>query len=437
MTALPTPNTVRLCAELFGRYFGALREQGIQAVVLHGYEGFPDSFPSDIDFAVADKDLRRAISILHDVCAESGWLVAQILQHEIFAFYCVAVFADDPRYILKFDVCSHYVRNGKVFIEDRQLLQDAHPHKDFLIPAVSSEFLYVLSKALAKGKTLDEVAQRLRILYRKDASGCRSVLLKLFGGSMAGSEEINGFGFLEHGLNLPAARDLGRDYPLSLRFREWMRRLRRLIFPTGLTIAVLGVDGSGKTTLIKNLSSILSPCFRRCEILHFRPGLGSPRTTEVVQNPHAKPPRGFLMCWSKTIYYWLDWWLGTLFVVRPAECRSTLFFFDRHLVDVLVDPQRYRLRGSLRLARFLIRCGPKPDLLFGLAGDVHAIAKRKGEVSPAEMDRQQKEICRVAASSPEGAILDAEREESSLAVSAAVHAVRFLAARCERRFRLG
>jgi len=437
METLPAPETSRSSAELFCRYFGALREKGIKAVVLHGYDGFPERFDSDIDFAVSGDNLHPAISILHDVCAESGWLVAQILQHEVFAFYCVAVSADDPRHALKFDVCSDYVRNGKVFIEDSWLLRDARPRKDFLVPATSSEFLYVLTKAIAKGKPLENVKPRLRFLYSEDALGCQSVFRQFFGGSTAECGDLFGPDAPAAALKTALFAGLGRNYPLSLRIREWARRLRRWISPSGMTIGVLGVDGSGKSTLIDNLSRILLPCFRQCETLHFRPGFGSRRDTKVVRNPHANPPRGLVLSWVKLLYYWADWWLGTLFRVRPAECHSTLFFFDRHLMDVLIDPNRYRLRGVSGIARFVVGAVPKPDFLIGLVGDVRTLARRKGEVSESEMDRQQKAIRRVVASAPNGLVIDAAQEESAVAVSAAASVVKLLAARCERRFRLG
>ena len=69
-------------------------------------------------------------------------------------------------------------------------------------------------------------------------------------------------------------------------------------------IAVMGPDGSGKTTIIKKLKNKLKKKFIKFQYIHLRPKLLKPESSAPVTDPHSKPPRSSFASLLK-IVYWL------------------------------------------------------------------------------------------------------------------------------------
>jgi thymidylate kinase len=136
----------------------------------------------------------------------------------------------------------------------------------------------------------------------------------------------------------------------------------------------------------------------------------------------------------RAILYWLVYYgPGYLVTTRPALARFSLVVFDRHLVDALVDPKRYRYTGPGWLLRLIWRLVPKPDLVILLDAPAEVIQARKCEVSLAETMRQRQEYRALVESMPGGVIVDAARPFEQVAADIDGVILRFLAARIARR----
>src|SRR5207247_9131153 len=119
--------------DVFGRFFAELTRQEIPYVVLHSYEKYPTEVSSDVDYAVSDEDLTRALRIHWTVADQCDWVIAQTFQHEMCGYYTVLIDPDRPEHFLTLDVCSHSARNGCLFLRDRLLLTNRRQYKDFYI----------------------------------------------------------------------------------------------------------------------------------------------------------------------------------------------------------------------------------------------------------------------------------------------------------------
>ncbi|MCA1685043.1 MAG: thymidylate kinase-like protein, partial [Planctomycetia bacterium] len=116
----------------------------------------------------------------------------------------------------------------------------------------------------------------------------------------------------------------------------------------------------------------------------------------------------------------------------PALARFTLVLYDRHLVDTLVDPKRYRYTGPAWLLRLIWRLIPKPDLVILLDAPADVIRSRKQEVPPEETRRQCEAYRSLVGAMPNGHVVDAARPPEQVAADVDGIILRYLASRVAR-----
>jgi len=178
----------------------------------------------------------------------------------------------------------------------------------------------------------------------------------------------------------------------------------------GLWVAFLGPDGAGKSTVIERIERDLADCFSEVRRFHLRPhfGLRGPDGPPVL-DPHGRRPRGRLGSLAKLGWWWADAVLGYAIAVRPVLRRHGLVLFDRTLDDVVVDPHRYRYRGSAALARAAARGAPRPHVVVVLDAPDAVLRDRKREVAPEETARQRRAYRALASRLPGAVLVDASR----------------------------
>jgi len=186
----------------------------------------------------------------------------------------------------------------------------------------------------------------------------------------------------------------------TLKTQYYVSRLLRFINPPGKLIAVLGTDGSGKSTLINAIRPVLERATHGDFVVeHLRPGLlpplsrlkGEEVSDEVVVDPHGNKPSGFMISLARVFYYMLDYVFGYWVKVRPRIAKNpTIFLFDRYAYDLMIDSRRFRIKLPFGLLRLLIFFMPRPDLVICLHGDPEILAARKKELPLPEVKRQVK-----------------------------------------------
>jgi thymidylate kinase len=425
--------------EVMERFFAYLEEQGITYALLGDpSDAFSDSRDNDYDLVVRQPDLDAGYRWLSEFCRRNGARLVQCLQHEATGFYYVlAMPLVDHVAFLKIDLCSEYLRQGRRLLTCDLLLRDRRKATGGIwIPAPSTAFIYYLIKKVDKTEAFTGF-DYLRRSFLEDEEGGLNALNAFFPRYAAAAAKALRGGqpdfFAQHQSALrqvlPGSWRAGVGYGRG----EWARRWRRITRPTGVVVALLGPDGSGKSTVLKRLMEQMRPAFRRTETYHLRPPLRRSVGTSVpVTDPHAQPPRGLLMSLVKLGYWWLEYVAGYLIHIAPARIRSTLIVFDRYYDDLLIDPKRYRWGSSMVWARWVRKGIPRPDLVYVLLAEPHILLARKQEVTREELERQL-QAYRMWADQNGYVIVDASAPPAEVARVMGDHLLRHLEQRLSRR----
>ena len=193
---------------------------------------------------------------------------------------------------------------------------------------------------------------------------------------------------------------------------HWRTEIALRLRPPLPWCVVLGPDGSGKSAVIGELERRFtqSGVFEIAK-LHWRPGVVFPRRdTGVVTDPHRQPARGNVGSVLQLLFLVADWTLGHWGRLVHLRAKGRLVICDRHFIDLLVDPRRYRYGGPLRLARMAAHLVPSPDLVLLMDAPPEVLLQRKQEVAPAEVARQCDAYRALVSSLPNGKIVDASRD---------------------------
>jgi len=155
-----------------------------------------------------------------------------------------------------------------------------------------------------------------------------------------------------------------------------------------IVIAFMGVDGSGKSTLIKQLNKHLKKKYTKIKNLHLRPYFFLTDTRTVIKDPHGQKMRSKFIS-LLIIFNWL--FVYRIFFFINLKLKNHLIIFDRYAHDLLIDKIRYRLNLSKKFTRFILSLFPEPHLWLFLKAPIRLVEKRKKELPTKELKRQMKE----------------------------------------------
>ena len=425
----------------------AMDEAGIPYCVLHQYETFPEEIPSDVDCVVP----REFIStILPQALAQHGLHIVQDVHHGHEPDGHLYVLVHDLCCMdtaLKLDVISHWAYNGRLFYSADQLLKSRRKYKRFWVLTPKLEFICYLLKKVTRA-SLDAGQQRyLTELYRRDPSGCRQEVERWWGRDSArclvNAAETGEWSLVKRRLSSVRSELLRlgvlRD-PIgvfSFRLGEIKRWLLRWFYPAGLVVAILGPDGVGKSTVVREVRATSEPAFFFTRVVHFPPRLARLFQGERVSEPHRLAAWPLPISAFKIMYWVVSITLDYFLHLRPQMVRATLVLYDSYLLDILVDPLRYRYGGPLWLARLVWRLSPQPEtVVILLDAPIETIGMRKRELPFEEMARQRKAYRALMKDLANAVVVDASRPTKTVAADVTRAILAHLAARTAKRLNL-
>ena len=405
---------------------------GVRWVVL-GRLPSEEETGGDVDIALAHNDRKRAISLLSEVIDRERWRLVQVMQHEVTAWYAVVAIPSEYGWeFLKLDLCTDYRIGGRLLMRADELIESSVLEGGLWSrPAADANAQYYLFKSLAKGrfdrKTIDFI--------KGQATSQRG----LGSGRLIEDEQRQLDAWLE-AESTPSSNAVRSVYrSLALRrpkahLREWLRIAHRLRYPCGFHLVLTGPDGVGKSTVAQSLIAQLNDCFRGVSKVHLFTVLSDEADQPKTPiKPYQKGGLGWIGSMAKLVLiaarsHRLFW----SFIMRRRG-QSFLVLNDRHVIDALADPKRFRLSLSPAVVRLLHYVTPSPDLILCLEAEPQTIQARKAEVSVSETADQLARYRDVVKSTRHAHLIDANGSPDEVAMRLTEHCLDGLAKRQVRR----
>lgn len=381
-------------------FFDSLRLSNIKYCVLRNYQSLPKSKGgSDLDILVHKKDEIKFLYLMESFIKTNKLKLVSVINDKQCPKYCIS----NIYWGIQIDVFKGSVYFGKrELIPSSILFENTQDYQgvSVLNPKVGAILSFL--KELLNNKNCNK-KYILELQNQHCAKGIDARLLSQFTSQFLDYLNLN-----LHQLDKKHCLKL---YQLSKRgfkrskFYGFNNKIKRLLKQPGFTIAFLGTDGSGKSTIVENIRPTLNNAFHKAVYYeHMRPKkflsiarlLGKKeRFSGPVTNPHGSEPSGLVGSFVRWFYYMLDYTLGYYLKIYPKKAiRCCVWIFDRYYYDYLIDPKRGRIdlpQWILKLGQFII---PEPDLILCLGTHAEIIHNRKPELPLKEVERQVAELKR-------------------------------------------
>ena len=347
---------------------------------------------TDIDLITSAKSTKKTVRLILKTIEDTDWKSVNFFWH---GGGGIQLYLTNEEEHIILDIYDKFWLNDKLKITFNKNFEIIK-HKNFYIPAPECEFTYLLLKRFSKNSIEERHYNRLFQLIKKIKSTEHPFFKNIYN-TIGKNNLIKIIDELKQEKKLSIEK-INEYYFLIKRNRfekiiTFIKDIHRFIFrvtnPTGAFISFLGTDGSGKSSIINKLLPDIDWIFRKNKIIHFRPAVLDKKSENIiVSNPHANQPRSKIISILKLIYYYLDFLIGYIKIVKPNLIGSSLLIFDRYFYDIIVDPLRYRYGASNLLVEALSKIVPKPNIVFILNSSEDILYKRKQELSIDELKRQ-------------------------------------------------
>lgn len=380
--------------------------------MIRNHESLPDSVSgTDIDLLIHPADLRSFDRLITERCTLTGWKILRKTTKDFrIRNYVVFGISDSgDATFLVIDVLTAVGWNGRTVWKSDDILAHVQTSGDVHILSEPVEAaITTVTSLLYAGEFKKPEYRRLAV---EIANGGESEFSALFcsftGGQTAGqivqligNDAPQAFDLAAGLIRKSLSKSLWRhpfrwlsDFVWKIRFST-----SRIMSPPGVLIAVVGTDGSGKSTVLDRLVGRLKPIFGRAEKAHLRPrllpdisrisGRDAPSESSNGQT-HVRSP-GFVGSLVRWCYYWVDYLVGFQVVFRPKLARKTAIFVDRYFYDFEFDHGQKNVKLPQWIIRGLQSFLPKPDVVIRIDTDTQIVLERRGaEVDSDEIDRQR------------------------------------------------
>jgi thymidylate kinase len=398
-------------------FFNSLSLESVRYVVLRGYESLPESVENDLDIYIPKKDQHRAIEIIYKYSKDNDLIIVKNVKH--FGVTKILIYIGDYSY-LAIDIFENISWKGMIYCDNKLLMTDNNLYNGICVLREGVEGSIVLLKELLMHgivKERNDAKKKIQNCLSNDKDYFLRVLfgnfpkylvLFLYENIKKGNWSlIEDRLFLLRFFVILANIKAQKAYFFYNIF-SWIFLLIKSKFTTnkGCFVAVIGPDGSGKTTLVERICSItdktlfsktnhLSSNFGILPQLStfvaffkFKNTIINSRNQNDFQGLHSgmKKPNSLFRSILYVSWYSLDLILGRVSLYRKIH-KGELIFFARYFYDYY-----YQLSNSnlpKKVIQFFHIFIPKPGIVFYINREPECIYRLKPELSIDEIRRQQ------------------------------------------------
>ena len=393
MTKLPPP-----IVEFIATFLKQCKNHNIKLVVLRNYEHFPEEISRDIDFCIID-NFDLAYDLFLKLCCQYDFTV-----EKVFKKYRYVKFVITHKSYARFLQIDFF--NGEsvwgVDLLDHDITQEyAVPYNDHWITSPEAEMRSRLFKFHtefpSKGKNIRKIKE---LLVEYDLKYQRHINIEAKKDNI-----INRFYAIIYKLNIVIKRLKSAPMKSMQHLtRYFSYTIENIKNPPGKFVVFIGHDGSGKTTLIKNVILQSVPeLFNSYEYYHNN---FTKRHQKISQNHElesetkcgAKATLGVDVVHKRVsilraglhLPYYAFRNLLYLFKIIHGRWRNKIIILDRYYYDYYFQKNYVDLpKWYIRFFQYLT---PKPDHTIFISVKENIAYARKPEITKAEMIRQKKAI---------------------------------------------
>jgi thymidylate kinase len=381
----------------------------------------PDSAERDLDLIVRPGEMLEAGRLARKFCQEHSGRLIDAIRTKTGGWCYLLAWPEDlgPVTVFRLDIHAGITFGHRPIIGAHEVLATRRKRSSSITYYTSAPGIEVV-RALLKAVDGQELTARaeghLSEVWNEDPKDCRAEMARHWSADVAAllARAVETRDFAQVRKRLPHLRPPVRPLKVGRYLQGAVAEVARQVNPQaysqGFTVAFLGIDGSGKGSVIQGLTERLAPVFSGTRYFHFKPNLigPAPKTPPGPMVYPARPAPGMSsMSATRLLYYLLDYWVGFAWKVWPQRFRSSLVIFDRYFYDLGIDPLRLEGRLPMALARSLGGFVPKPDLVIVLDAPAEVARARKPEgPTIEETGRQRIAFLKLAGAMPNARILD-------------------------------
>jgi thymidylate kinase len=361
------------------------------------------------------------------IIAHEAFLEARIVRQSGLYFTLQCLKPKGLPEFVNIDFSHDAMYEGVCLASGETVLGKRHQRHNFWIPAAGDSFVIQALRLAFKQSFTASEAENLTSIFVGDPDGVKARVhsawpANIAAGFMHAAEQASWIAFpaLSKALQRHHLRLQWLERPFVMPqegLKKTAARLRRLVSPPGVHVVFLGPDGAGKSTTIEGTAAVLKPLFSRSEVKGFAPPIAHlfrrAVTKKDTSKPHSLRQRGWLTSLLRAGYWMLNALLSHV-TLRLAKARATLVLSDRHFLDILVDPVRYRYGGPSWALHLVDWLNPKPDLIILLHGRPEVLQARKREISVEATAALCAGYEKLVASHPQGRFVNAEQPSEAV-----------------------
>lgn len=393
--------------DFLASWFSILNHNNIRYAILRNYHTLPESCGgSDIDIWVKKEDYKNFVRITNDCAIANEGVLASYIPNDI----CPRIIYQAYGWGIQLDVhIGVAIHRGVPYINDKIIEEHVVEYNNIKVLSKEIDILIsflkeILNNKKCKEKYCIQAAELIDTTNKADihdflrafSQNTRYRIIEVLKNRDFSKDTIQKLGTL-------CSKDI-QSFGSKIKYRmNQLKKITRIFKQPGYTIAFLGTDGSGKSTVINAITPILNEAFHNgIRYEHMRPNhlpslavfMGKKKSDEpatVCSNPHGSKPAGLAGSLLRISYYMLDYTWGYFRKVFLDKAFKThIWIFDRYYYDYLIDPRRGRISLPKWFLKFYGFFVPTPDLILCLGGDPEKIYARKPETSLEEVTRQTK-----------------------------------------------